>query len=127
MEDQEQGRRTFSKRLTPIEVEKRIILFFYTVVAEFFEFEEGRHFFMDVTDNLGKEWTFVGTFHANNIVENHVSISWAQFSLEKGLKVNDEVTFTEKPQGNGPWKKFKVVIKRKIRLFGQDIWGELMV
>ncbi|MBA0748895.1 hypothetical protein Gogos_002873 [Gossypium gossypioides] len=54
MENQEQGRRTFSKPLTPIEVVKRIILFFYTVVAEFFEFEEGRQYFMDVTDSLRK-------------------------------------------------------------------------
>ncbi|MBA0695637.1 hypothetical protein Goari_002248 [Gossypium aridum] len=45
MGNQEQGRLTFSKRLTPIKVEKRIILFFYIVVAKFFEFEECHQFF----------------------------------------------------------------------------------
>ncbi|TYH48402.1 hypothetical protein ES332_D10G064300v1 [Gossypium tomentosum] len=115
MENQEQGKQSFSKHLTQSEVKDRIIFFSYTDVAPFFD--------------LGKAWTFIGTFYANPEVGKYVSIKWPQFSSEKGLKANDEVIFTEKPQreGEAPWKKFNVVIKRKIRLFGQDIWGELKV
>ncbi|MBA0812206.1 hypothetical protein Gohar_026192, partial [Gossypium harknessii] len=65
MENQEQGRQSFSKYLTQSEVKDRIIFFSYTDIAPFFEFQEGRLFFMDVTDNLGKAWTFIGTFYAN--------------------------------------------------------------
>ncbi|MBA0755419.1 hypothetical protein Gogos_022286 [Gossypium gossypioides] len=84
---------------------------------------------MDVTDSLGKAWTFIGTFYANPEVGKYVSLTWPQFSSEKGLKANDEVIFTERPrcEGEAPWKKFNVVIKRKIRLYGEDIWGELKV
>ncbi|KAK8331244.1 hypothetical protein V6Z11_A10G062200 [Gossypium hirsutum] len=119
----------FSKHLTQNEVKDRIIFFSYTDVAPFFEFQEGRLFFMDVTDSLGKAWTFIGTFYANPDVGKYVSIKWPQFLSEKGLKANDEVIFIERSrrEGETPWKKFNVVIKRKIRLFGQDIWGELKV
>ncbi|TYI59824.1 hypothetical protein E1A91_D10G063300v1 [Gossypium mustelinum] len=129
MENQEQGKQSFSSRLTRNEVEDRIILFSYAVVAEFFEFQENRMFYMDIMDSLGKEWTFVGSFYTNQEVGNYVSISLLQFFTEKGLKPNDEVTFTKIPQGEDEWtwKKFKVEIKRKITLFGQEIWGELVV
>ncbi|KAH1048203.1 hypothetical protein J1N35_038987 [Gossypium stocksii] len=127
MENQQERRQSFSKRLTQIEVENRMILFSYTVVANFFEFQANHLLFMDATDSVGKKWIFVGKFHANDNVGNYVSISLSWFAVEKGLKVNDEITFSEIPQGNRPWKNFKVVIKRKIRLFGQDIWGEFMV
>lgn len=103
------------------------MLIFYTVVAEFFEFQKDRLFSMDATDNVGKEWTFVGAFHANDNVGDFVSINFPGFIIDKGLKVKDEITFTEIPQGNKPWKNFKAVVKRKIKLFGQDMWGELMV
>ncbi|MBA0820554.1 hypothetical protein Gohar_021316 [Gossypium harknessii] len=127
MENQQERRQNFSKRLTQIELENRMILFSYTVVADFFEFQADHLFFMNATDSVGKEWIFVGKFHASDTVGNYVSISLPWFAVEKGLKANDEITFTEIPQGNRSWKNFKVVIKRKIRLFGQDIWGELMV
>ncbi|TYG97760.1 hypothetical protein ES288_A10G063500v1 [Gossypium darwinii] len=116
MENQQERRQSFSKRFTQIELENRMILFSYTVVANFFEFQADHLLFMNATDSVGKEWIFVGKFHASDNVGNY-----------KGLKVNDEIIFIEIPQGNRPWKNFKFVIKRKIRLFGQNIWGELMV
>ncbi|MBA0569826.1 hypothetical protein Golob_003528, partial [Gossypium lobatum] len=124
-----QGRQSFSKHLTQSEAKDRIIFFSYTDVALFFEFQEGSMFFVNVTDNLGKARTFIGTFYTNPEIGKYVSIKWPQFSSEKGLKANDEVIFTERPcrKSEAPWKKFKLVIKRKIRLFGQDIWGELKV
>ncbi|TYG97756.1 hypothetical protein ES288_A10G063100v1 [Gossypium darwinii] len=118
MENQQERRQSFSKLLTQIELENRMILFSYTEVANFFEFQADHLLFMNATDSAGKECIFVGKFHASDNVGNYVSINLPWFAVEKGLKVNDD---------NRPWKNFKIVIKRKIRLFGQNIWGELMV
>ncbi|MBA0833561.1 hypothetical protein Goarm_005996, partial [Gossypium armourianum] len=85
---------------------------------------------IDVIDGLTKVWTILGNFHTNEVFENYVSIDRPQSSNEKGLKSYDEITFMTRPQqegGNGgPQKEFKVLIKRKIRLFGQNILGEIM-
>ncbi|MBA0844670.1 hypothetical protein Goarm_023321, partial [Gossypium armourianum] len=85
---------------------------------------------MDLIDGLGKVWTVLAKFHTHEAIGNYVSIDWPQFSNEKGLKPYDEITFMTRPQqegGNeGPQNEFKVLVKRKIRLFGQDIWGEVM-
>ncbi|KAK8597559.1 hypothetical protein V6N13_094962 [Hibiscus sabdariffa] len=127
--NQEQVRQSFSKQLTQREVEQRTVLFPFDVVTSVFEFQEGQLFCIDAIDNLEKVWLFIGMFHNNEELGNCVSICLRQFSVEKGLKANDEITFTERPQQEGTRtsKRFKVEIKRKIRLFGQDIWGELMV
>ncbi|KAL4298042.1 hypothetical protein GQ457_12G021050 [Hibiscus cannabinus] len=129
MENHEQGKERFSKRLSQNEIEKRMIFLPFAVVASFLEFQEGHLFRMDVVDSLGKAWSFMGMFQINEEFGNYVSISWPQFAAEKGLKANDEVIFMEKPrqEGEESCKQLKVRIKRKIRLFGQDIWGELMV
>ncbi|XVE93289.1 hypothetical protein REPUB_Repub01dG0178000 [Reevesia pubescens] len=132
-DDQQQARERFSKRLTQVEVEKRLILFPLTVVAGFFNFEVDRLFCMDVVDWFGKAWTFMGSIHSNyEDLGSVVSVSWPQFATEKGIKANDEVIFIGQPLDDDddhrtPWKKYKVEVKRKIRLFGQDIWGDLKV
>ncbi|MFQ6636014.1 hypothetical protein Gotur_012996 [Gossypium turneri] len=131
MENQMQGRRLFSRRLIQSEVDRCVFFFPFMYVSEFFEFQEGRFFFMDVIDSLGKVWTVLTKFHTHEVIGNYVSIDWPQFSNEKGLKPNDEITLIARPLqegGNGgPQHEFKVLVKRKIRLFGQDIWGEVMV
>ncbi|KAE8701607.1 hypothetical protein F3Y22_tig00110540pilonHSYRG00076 [Hibiscus syriacus] len=120
---------SFASRLTRSEVQRRMMMLPVLAVAAFFEYEEGRLFFMDVKDSLGQAWIFLCRFHANEEMGNYFCISWPQFSMEKGLKENDEVIFTERPrlEGESPERKFKVEIKRKIRLFGVDMWGELNV
>ncbi|KAK8991604.1 hypothetical protein V6N11_062609 [Hibiscus sabdariffa] len=127
--NQEQTRQSFSKLLTQREVEQRTVSFPFDDVASTFEFQEGRLFCIDAMDSLEKVWSFVGMFHNNEELGKCVSICLREFPVEKGLKANDEITFTERPRQNGTRtsKRFKVLIKRKIRLFGQDIWGELMV
>ncbi|KAL4283683.1 hypothetical protein GQ457_16G001550 [Hibiscus cannabinus] len=120
---------SFSKLLTQREVEQRTVLFPFDAVASVFEFQKGRLFCIDAMDSLEKMWSFIGMFHNNEEFGNCVSICLHQFSVEKGLKANDEITFTERPQQESmrTYKRFKVETKRKIRLFGQDIWGELMM
>ncbi|KAK8636090.1 hypothetical protein V6N13_004800 [Hibiscus sabdariffa] len=127
--NQEQAGNRFTRRLTQGEVHYQMILFPFVAVAACFEFQPNVLSFMDVKDSLEKEWSFLVRFHAHAEFGNYMSVSWPQFSMEKQLKANDEVTFIEIPhrEGEEPTKKFKVQIKRKIRLFGQDIWGELNV
>ncbi|KAK8493105.1 hypothetical protein V6N13_095549 [Hibiscus sabdariffa] len=127
--NQEQIRQSFSKLLTQREVERRTVVFPFDTVASAFEFQEGQLFCIDAMDSLGKVWSFIGMFHNNEEFNNCVSICLHQFPVEKELKANDKITFTKRPlQKNARiCKRFKVEIKRKIRLFGQDIWGELTV
>ncbi|OMP01589.1 hypothetical protein COLO4_11747 [Corchorus olitorius] len=126
----EQPRDRFSKLLTPLEVEKRTIVFPLNHVAGIFAFEEGRLTCMDVVSGDGA-WSFLASFIKDEEIGNVVSISWPQFASEKGLKANDEVCFFKQAaDGNeelGPWKKFRIQVRRQIRLFGQNIWGDLMV
>ncbi|KAE8660586.1 hypothetical protein F3Y22_tig00116951pilonHSYRG00454 [Hibiscus syriacus] len=129
MENVRQGRARFARRLTQMEMNRHIILFPFVAVAAYFNFEEGQLFPVDVIDSLGKKWAFLGTSHADEQFGNYVSFSWSQFSIEKGLKVNDEVVIIEMPQGDDeqPHSMFKIEIKRQIKLFGVNIWGELNV
>ncbi|XVF67660.1 hypothetical protein PTKIN_Ptkin10aG0139300 [Pterospermum kingtungense] len=125
----EQASERFSKRLTQKDVEKRTITIPFSEVAGIFDFEEGRLFCLDVLECTGQAWTFLGAFHRNEEMGSVVSISSPQFVSEKALKANDEVVFVRQSRENDsvPWKKFKIEVRRKIRLFGQDIWGDLRV
>ncbi|KAL4383375.1 hypothetical protein GQ457_15G021250 [Hibiscus cannabinus] len=131
MENQGEAGNRFTRRLTQDELHYRMMLFPFAAVAAFFEFQPEVLSFMDVKDSLEKEWSFLVRFHAHPELGDYMSVSMPQFSMEKQLKADDEITFIEIPhphgEGEEPRKKFKVEIKRKIRLFGQDIWGELNV
>ena len=129
MQNPGQARERFSKRLTQNDVEKCLILFPFCTVAGIFDFQEGRVFCLEVIGSTGKVWTFLGSFHNNEEMGSVVSISWPQFVSEKALKPNDEVVFVRQSMDDdeGHWKKFKIEVRRKIRLFGHDIWGDLMV
>ncbi|KAK9015702.1 hypothetical protein V6N11_006796 [Hibiscus sabdariffa] len=129
MENQGQGGDRITSRLTQSEVEQQVLLLPFVALSAYFVFEKGQFFVMDVKDSLGKDWTFFGTFHANEDLGNYVMIRLSQFPVEKGLKPNDEVSIMELPRqdGEGPCRKFKIEIKRQIRLFGVDIWGDLNV
>ncbi|KAK8553474.1 hypothetical protein V6N13_062279 [Hibiscus sabdariffa] len=112
--NQEQIRQSFSKLLAQREVEQRTVSFPFDAVASVFEFQEGRLFCIDVMDSLGKVWSFIGMFHNNEELGKCVSICLHQFPVEKELKANDEITFTERPQQEDTrtCKRFKVEIKK---------------
>ncbi|KAK8509199.1 hypothetical protein V6N13_062256 [Hibiscus sabdariffa] len=120
---------SFSKLLTQREVEQRTVSSPFDAIAFVFEFQEGRLFCTDAMDSLRKVLLFIDMFHNNEELDNCVSICLQQFSVEKGLKADDKITFTKRPrqEGTRTCQRFKVEIKRKIRLFDHDIWGELMV
>ncbi|XVF01174.1 hypothetical protein REPUB_Repub04eG0065700 [Reevesia pubescens] len=81
--------------------------------------------------SIGKAWIFLGSLHSNEEMGAFVYISLPQFVREKALKANNEIALIEQSlddvNDKAPWKKFKIEVKRKIRLFGRDIWGNLMV
>lgn len=130
MQDAEQtSAERFSKQLTQNEVDKKTISFRLSEVEGFFDFQEGRLFWLDVVGCTGLAWVFLGAYHTNEEMGSVVSISWPQFASEMALKADDEVVFERRILENdkAPWKKYKIVITRKIRLFGQDIWVDLKV
>ncbi|XVE66911.1 hypothetical protein DITRI_Ditri08aG0118200 [Diplodiscus trichospermus] len=130
MQNPEQARERFSKRLTEGDVGKCLIVFPICVVTGIFDFNEGHLFFMDVVGSSGSEtWKFLGSFSINEEMGPIFSISCPNFVKEKALKADDEVVFIKQPMEDekAPFKKFKIEVKRKIRLFGKDIWGDLMV
>uniref|UniRef100_A0A6N2M8K1 TF-B3 domain-containing protein n=1 Tax=Salix viminalis TaxID=40686 RepID=A0A6N2M8K1_SALVM len=62
----------------------------------------------------------------NDSVGHFLSVGWNKFVRERDLRVDDKVTIHEeamKKEGSGTW--IKVEVKRKIRLFGEDIWADV--
>ncbi|XVE93286.1 hypothetical protein REPUB_Repub01dG0177700 [Reevesia pubescens] len=125
------SRERFSKPLIT-QTDQLVIRFPHSVVAGIYNFEVGGLICLDFVDHsTGKAWTFLGSFVSNE--ENGSVVlptSWPQFVSEKSLKANDEVVFVGQSlqvDDKAPLKKFKIEVKRKIRLFGQDIWGDIMV
>ncbi|EOX98122.1 Uncharacterized protein TCM_006956 [Theobroma cacao] len=129
-ENPDQARERFSKRLTQNEVDKCLLMFPFTAVVGLFAFEIHRLFCLDVVGRSGKAWTFLASFEPDEDMVSVFSIRCPQFASEYALKANDEVTFVRQALNDNdkaPWMKFKIEIRRKIILFGQDIWGEVMV
>ncbi|KAJ6309170.1 hypothetical protein OIU76_018709 [Salix suchowensis] len=88
--------------------------------------QEGLTMSMQVLDRNGQDWTFSCTIKRNDSVGHFLSVGWNNFVREKDLRVDDKVTIQEegmKKQGSGTW--IKVEVKRKIRLFGEDIWADV--
>ncbi|XWS40003.1 hypothetical protein CRYUN_Cryun18bG0102900 [Craigia yunnanensis] len=127
MQNPEQARERFSKRLTRNDVKKRSIVFPFSAVSGIFDFQVGRLVCLDVVESTRMAWNFICSFDTNEEMGSVVSIRCPQFMSEKGLKANDEVSFVRQDDDKVPWKKFKIEIRRNIRLCGQDIWGDLMV
>ncbi|KAJ6715497.1 hypothetical protein OIU85_026943 [Salix viminalis] len=88
--------------------------------------QEGLTMSMQVHDRNGQAWTFSCTIKRNDSVGHFLSVGWNKFVRERDLRVDDKVTIQEeamKKEGSGTW--IKVEVKRKIRLFGEDIWADV--
>ncbi|EOX98125.1 Uncharacterized protein TCM_006960 [Theobroma cacao] len=130
MQNPDQARARFSKRLTQNEVDKCLLLFHITAVAGMFTFDKDRLFCLDAVGRSGKAWTLLASFQTNEAWGSVFSISCPEFVREYALRANDEVIFVRQAlddNDKAPRMKFKIEVRRKIRLFGQDIWGEVMV
>lgn len=89
-------------------------------------FQEGQSMNMHVHDGNGHEWIFCCTIRRNESMGHFLSVGWNKFVRERDLRVDDKVTIHEeamKNQAMGTW--IKVEVKRKIRLFGEDVWADV--
>ncbi|OAY39820.1 hypothetical protein MANES_10G124700v8 [Manihot esculenta] len=90
-------------------------------------FQEGHSLDMNVHDQSGQEWIFSCTIQRNDSVGQFLSVGWLEFVRHKNLAVNDEVIFVEEALENQAVRscRIKIQVKRKIRLFGNDIWADV--
>ena len=72
-----------------------------------------------------REWMFCCTVRRNEITDDGVlSVGWLEFVQRKNLKPDDEVNFQEEIDHTDK-ATLKIEAKRKIRLFGHDIWAQV--
>ncbi|XWS54862.1 hypothetical protein CRYUN_Cryun10bG0126000 [Craigia yunnanensis] len=119
--------KTFSKLLTKSDVEKSLMI--PTCSFDVLPFEEGHFFNLNVVDQTGNAWTFPCFVQQINddqsIGSSAISIGWLNFARNTDVKVGDMVFFHQKSldDNSSGSKHFRIEVKRKIRLFGQDIWA----
>ena len=86
---------------------------------------------MNVVDNTGNAWTFPCLIQQisddNQSKESFViSIGWLKFGCKKDVRVGDMVFLHRKcldDDNSTGTMQFRIEVKRKIRLLGQDIWA----
>ena len=118
----------FSKLLTKSDVEKSLLI--PTCSFNVFPFEQGHFFYMNVVDNTGNAWTFpcfiqqISDDH-QSIGSSVISIGWQNFAGKKHVRVGDMVFLHRKCLDDNSigMTQFRIEVKRKIRLLGQDIWA----
>ncbi|GLT63676.1 hypothetical protein SLA2020_362220 [Shorea laevis] len=110
----------FSKLLTESDVNKNLSILFCSMGSSIPE--EGG-LYMNALDNTGKAWSFPCSVHHEETTGTVVSVCWDEFVREKGVRANDKVVLKEKSMAEGTI--FMVDVKRKIRLFGEDIWADV--
>ncbi|XVE49122.1 hypothetical protein DITRI_Ditri01bG0057000 [Diplodiscus trichospermus] len=123
----------FSKVLTKSDVEKSLLI--PTCSFNVLPFEEGHFFYMNVVDNTGNAWTFPcfiqqigGDDHQQSTGSSDISIGWLKFARKIDAKVGDVVFLHRKSldhNSTGKTPQFRIEVKRKIRLLGQDIWADV--
>ncbi|XVF01172.1 hypothetical protein REPUB_Repub04eG0065500 [Reevesia pubescens] len=75
-----------------------------------------------------REWTFCCTIRHNDEMTDDggvLDVGWLEFAQRKNLKPYDEVIFHEEIDIDKDKATLKIEVKRKIRLFGHDIWAQV--
>ncbi|KAJ7002096.1 hypothetical protein NC653_012229 [Populus alba x Populus x berolinensis] len=138
----------FSKFLTADDIERGLCIPGCSLGP--LPFEEGQSMNMHVHDGNGQEWIFsctikrnesMGHFlsvgwnkfvrerdlrvdERNQSMGHFLSVGWNKFVRERDLRVDDKVTIHEEAMKNqATGTCIKVEVKRKIRLFGEDVWA----
>ncbi|KAJ0080508.1 hypothetical protein Patl1_23120 [Pistacia atlantica] len=83
-------------------------------------FEENQLMDMHVQDDCGQLWMFRCSIQKNGDAGCALSVDWLEFVRHKDVIFIQEIV---KDQAMGA--RIKIQVKRKIRLFGQDIWGDV--
>ncbi|GMI73726.1 hypothetical protein HRI_001041900 [Hibiscus trionum] len=120
-----------SKLLTKTDVEKSLEI--PACGFDALPFQEGHCFYMNVADNNGSAWTFpcfiqpqkTGGDEYQSIGSSVVSVGWMKFATKIDLRVGDMVVLHHQSldvNSKGSNLQFRIEVRRKIRLLGQDIW-----
>ncbi|KAJ0015102.1 hypothetical protein Pint_20352 [Pistacia integerrima] len=88
-------------------------------------FEENHLLDMHVQDDCGQLWIFRCSIQKNGDAGCALSVDWLEFARHKDVRIGDEVIFQEIVKDQAMGARIKIQVKRKIRLFGQDIWGDV--
>ncbi|KAJ0094029.1 hypothetical protein Patl1_27065 [Pistacia atlantica] len=109
----------FSKFLTEMDVTRSLVI--PTNFMGLIDFEKGRVMDMHVHDDAGLDVYLL--VQQNGIVGDVLCVDWIEFVQHKNVKVKDKVIFVMEDEAMGG--RMKIEVKRKIRLFGQDIWADV--
>ncbi|KAI9156850.1 hypothetical protein LWI28_013111 [Acer negundo] len=115
----------FSKIVTDIDVTRSLSI--PTSSLGSIPFEEGHFTDMNVYDDCGRFWVFRCSIQQMGSEDRVLSVNWIEFVRHKNVRVDDKVIFLEETCINDPTTgaKIKIEVKRKIRLYGQDIWADV--
>ncbi|KAJ0091285.1 hypothetical protein Patl1_13700 [Pistacia atlantica] len=80
-------------------------------------FEGSQLMDMHVQDDCGQLWMFSCSIQNNGEAGCALCVDWLEFVRHKDVRIEDIV----KDEAMGA--RIKIQVKRKIRLFGQDIWA----
>ncbi|KAJ0079647.1 hypothetical protein Patl1_23119 [Pistacia atlantica] len=114
----------FSKFVDEIDMTRSLSL--PTSPMGLIHFEENQLMDMHVLDDCGQLWMFRCSIQKNVDAGCALSVDWLEFVRLKDVRIGDEVIFIQeivKDQAMGA--RIKIQVKRKIRLFGQNIRGDV--
>lgn len=90
--------------------------------------EESRFIDMHVHDGCGKQWIFCCSFIHQHVdgFDHFLSVDWLEFVRTRDVRAGDKVIFIEEMKNDEQVEAtIKIEVKRKIRLFGKDIWADV--
>ncbi|OMP11637.1 hypothetical protein CCACVL1_00371 [Corchorus capsularis] len=112
-----------SKRLSPKDVEESLAF----PLPRILSVEEGEIFQLQVRDKSDQAWTFSCSIQQHQEMGLALTVGWLEFVGAKGIKADDEVILQGEFMGSQDMKlEFLIEVKRKIKLFGKDMWGNLV-
>ncbi|XWS40004.1 hypothetical protein CRYUN_Cryun18bG0103000 [Craigia yunnanensis] len=117
----------FSKLLTKSDIEKSLLI--PACAFDVLPSEEGHFFYMNVVDLTGNAWIFPCFVQQisddQSIGSSVISVGWLKFVWNKDVRVGDMVFLQQKSldDNSSGSTQFRIEVKRKIRLLGQDIWA----
>ncbi|XVF45212.1 hypothetical protein PTKIN_Ptkin02bG0186900 [Pterospermum kingtungense] len=115
----------FSKVLAPTDTESNLSI--PTGCFVNLPFGGGHLLDMTVYDyECEREWTFCCTVGRDETTDERVLyVDWLEFVRRKSVKPYDKVIFHQEIIDDTDKATLQIEVKRKIRLFGQDIWAPL--
>ncbi|KAK8499460.1 hypothetical protein V6N13_061020 [Hibiscus sabdariffa] len=123
-----------SKLLTRNDVERSLEI--PTCAFDALPFQEGHCFYMNVVDTTGTAWTFpcfiqpqkISGDEYQSVGSSVVSVGWMKFAGKIDSRVGDMVLLHQQSfDANSKPSNlhFRIEVRRKIRLLGQDIWTNI--